>query len=234
MAALGAFVVVGGGAAAIAFALFRFLGEKWLSAKFNERLEAYKHAQQQELERLKLRINTLMDRTTKLHQREFEVLPEAWSKLADAQAVVVSFTSALQSYPDLNSMSTPHLEDFIASCKLSEWQKTELRESKDKSKYYIDAIYWHKLSEARNTLSTYHVYLKKNGIFIPEPLKTKFSEMDDLLFHTLIEHDLNEKNERRPREGHWQSKLQKEGLGIMNSIETEVQGRLWSAHATDV
>jgi protein-S-isoprenylcysteine O-methyltransferase Ste14 len=46
MAAFGTVIAVGGGAAAIAFALFRIFGEKWLSAKFNERLEAYKHAQQ--------------------------------------------------------------------------------------------------------------------------------------------------------------------------------------------
>jgi hypothetical protein len=61
--------------------LFKVLGEKWLNAKFEERLAQYKHAQQKEIEQLRFRINSLMDRTTKLHQHEFDVLPEAWSRL---------------------------------------------------------------------------------------------------------------------------------------------------------
>jgi len=46
-------------------------------------LLAYKHEQQKELEHLKFSINAQMDRATKLHQREFEALPEAWSNSTD-------------------------------------------------------------------------------------------------------------------------------------------------------
>jgi hypothetical protein len=78
LAAIGALIVGSGTIGAIAFGLFKVLGEKWLNAKFEERLAEYKHAQQKEIEQLRFRINSLMDRTTKLHQHEFEVLPEAW------------------------------------------------------------------------------------------------------------------------------------------------------------
>jgi hypothetical protein len=60
---------------AAAYAFFQFLGRRWLEARFAERLEKFKHDQNQEIERLRYRINALMDRTTKLHQHEFEVLP---------------------------------------------------------------------------------------------------------------------------------------------------------------
>jgi hypothetical protein len=63
LAALGAIIVAGGGLAFIAYAIFKYLGQKWLDAKFEERLAAYKHAQQKELEQLKFEINALMDRT---------------------------------------------------------------------------------------------------------------------------------------------------------------------------
>jgi hypothetical protein len=70
-------IVAGGGLVAIAFALFKFVGEKWLdkwlTAKFDK-----------EIEHLRLKNNVLMNRTAKLHQWEFEVLPEAWSRLNDA------------------------------------------------------------------------------------------------------------------------------------------------------
>jgi hypothetical protein len=44
---------VGGSSAVIAFGLFRWFGEKWLDQHFKKRLEALKHAQQQEIELLK-------------------------------------------------------------------------------------------------------------------------------------------------------------------------------------
>jgi len=55
------------GATALANWLFRLSTEKWLSRRFNEKLEDYKHAQQKELEKLRLQINATLDRTTKLH-----------------------------------------------------------------------------------------------------------------------------------------------------------------------
>jgi hypothetical protein len=58
---VGLVVVAGGGLAGIAFAIFRVLGEKWLDNKFQERLAAYRHEQQKEIERLRLNINKLFD-----------------------------------------------------------------------------------------------------------------------------------------------------------------------------
>jgi len=44
---------------ATAYGLFRLLAEKWLDSRFGERLEALRHAQQQELEQLRARISAL-------------------------------------------------------------------------------------------------------------------------------------------------------------------------------
>ena len=51
--AIGTVVVAGGGVSALTYGLFRFFGERWLNAKFEERLAIYKHAQQKELEHLR-------------------------------------------------------------------------------------------------------------------------------------------------------------------------------------
>jgi hypothetical protein len=83
---------------AAAYAVFQFLGKRWLEARFAERLEKFKHDQNQEIERLRYRINALMDRTTKLHQHEFEVLPEIWNKLGIAFSATSNFTSRMASY----------------------------------------------------------------------------------------------------------------------------------------
>jgi len=84
--AIGALVLGGGALTTITYWGFKLLASKWLDSKFAERLQALKHDQQKELEELRLKINTLFDRTTKLHQNEFESLPHAWALINDAHA----------------------------------------------------------------------------------------------------------------------------------------------------
>ena len=104
------YIVVGSGIVGTpVWWLFRTFSEKWLSAKFAERLAAYKHEQQKELEHLKFAINAQMDRATKLHQKEFDALPEAWGRLMDAHGIIMSVVSRLQSTPDLNAMASDQL-----------------------------------------------------------------------------------------------------------------------------
>jgi hypothetical protein len=56
--------------------LFRTFSEKWLNAKFEERLAAYKHEQQKELEQLKFAINSQMDRATNCIKRNLKRYPK--------------------------------------------------------------------------------------------------------------------------------------------------------------
>jgi hypothetical protein len=126
LAALGGLAAVAIAVAAACFGLFRVFGEKWMAAKFDEKLAAYRHEQQKELEQLKFKINGLLDRATKLHQREFEVLPEAWAKLIEAHSATVAVTSALQSYPDVDKMTSEQLVEFLKKSPLAGWEQNEL------------------------------------------------------------------------------------------------------------
>lgn len=111
VAAIGTVVVAGGGLSAIAYGLFRFFGERWLNTKFEERLAAYKHAQQKELEHLRLEINSLLDRNVKLHQKEFDILPQAWSLFNDAFWQIDGIWG-FKSYADVKLLSPEKLEEF--------------------------------------------------------------------------------------------------------------------------
>jgi hypothetical protein len=57
--AAGFIVVAGGGAAVLIIGPFRYLADKWLTSKFDKRLEQFKHAQQVEMENLRFKISTL-------------------------------------------------------------------------------------------------------------------------------------------------------------------------------
>ena len=228
--AVGLIVLGGGGLAAIVYSFFRFLGAKWLETKFSERLEAYKHKQQKELEELRFRINSLFDRTTKLHQREFDVLPEAWGQLNDAYWFTRSFTSPLQTYPDLRRMTAAHLEDFLKDCPLTGWQKDELRASEDKTQYYQDAIFWHRLAECRKAARDCHVYLLKSGIFLPADLRRKFKDIEDLIWAAIQEHEMIKTYpEMRKLRDTKEEKLRVDGEKMLEALEADVSGRLWNS-----
>jgi hypothetical protein len=177
-----------GTVSAATYALFKIFSEKWLNEKFEKRLAEYKHEQQKELEQLRFTIAGLMDRTTKLYQREFDVLPEAWGRLVIAHGHVQAAVSALQQYPDLDSMVPEHLSEFIDKSPLADWQKAELRNAKAKTEYYSKAINWHRAREAGALYREFFIYLRKNGIFIREEIKSKFTELSDLLHAALGEY----------------------------------------------
>ena len=68
-----------------------------------------------------------MDRTVKLHQREFDVLPQVWSLFNDAYWQISSFMG-FKSYPDVNRMSDVQLEELLRNSSMAQWQKDELKQ----------------------------------------------------------------------------------------------------------
>jgi hypothetical protein len=228
--------LAGGGAVVIAavagfsYWLFRLFSEKWLTARFNERLEAYKHQQQKELEELRFKINSLMDRTTKLYQREFDVLPEAWAKLAIAHGHVQAVTTGLQQYPDLDRMAPQHLAEFLEKSPLDNWQKEQIKREDKKADYYVRAIDHHKAWEARNTYRDFYVYFRRNSIFIRDDIKTKFDALADLIHRTLVEHEVGLQH-RDFRKWETREKFTTESAALLKELEQEVQTRLWDSQS---
>jgi hypothetical protein len=222
------FVVVGAGAiGGFAWWLFRTFSEKWLNAKFEERLAAYKHEQQKELEHLKFSINAQMDRATKLHQKEFEALPEAWGRLMNAHGIISSVVSLYQSAPDLNAMIPDQLEDFIQNSKMVEWQRQLVRAAPDKTSEYRNQIEPFKIAQAKKASRKFYLYFRKNGIFIREPIRIQFDAIDQLMLSALNEHQMN--FQHGTREFKSIDRLAKEGEQMVKALEAEVQKRLWDS-----
>lgn len=223
---IGGIAVAGGGLSLIIYRVFQHLGTKWLDAQFDERLQNLRHSQQREIEALRLQIATLLDRATKLHQREFEVLPKIWAKLNDAYWYVRQFVAAQQSYPDIDQMPGAQRIAFIQDCDLPDWQKNELSSATNKNDYYRKAIFWHKLAEAQTRTRKAYTYQVKNGIFISEDIRRELSEIQDLVWHALNEHETNEKYGSIPRSSVYLSRLNTTGDGRMTALERIIYERL--------
>jgi hypothetical protein len=70
---------------AVAYKAFQKFGEKWLDARFAERLEKLKHEQTKEIEGTRRKVPWEFSRISKIHEKEFEVLPKAWLMLQEAR-----------------------------------------------------------------------------------------------------------------------------------------------------
>lgn len=224
---IGAIVLTGGGLSLIVYQAFKHFAAKWLDARFEERLQALKHQHGKEIEELRFKISAMLDRAVKLHQREFDVLPDAWSKLNDAFWNTRGFVSLIQSYPDIDRMIPQQQEEFITSCRLLDWQKTELRQTNEKNNVYQKHIFWQNLSDAQTKAQDAYTYLIKNGIFINDEIRAKFKVIHDLVWSALTEHQLNVEDEIRPRLRKDIGKLLNEGEGLMKELERSVHHRLW-------
>lgn len=221
-------------ASGLAIWIFRTLGEKWLSSKFDKQLESYRHAQQKELERLKFNINALMDRTTKLHQYEFDVLPQLWALLNESYSEVARFTSSLQSYPDLDRMEEAQLSEFLQKCELDQWQKIKLTGLNLRNKEYQDMIFWHNLNKANSKFMDFNNYYIKNCIFIQEELKVLGDGIRDMMSDALFEKK-HDREYPQPREGRYAKcdLFREQGSPKLEEFSALVQNRLWNARSLD-
>ena len=180
---LSEFLIAGGGAAAITWAILSKFGNRWLDHAFARRLESLKHEEAKEIERLPHQITSLFSRTSKIHEKEFEILPVAFLNLHKAYGACFDVGSALQRFPALNDMSETQFAEFVAVCRLPNFRKQELLplQAMDRNDYYRRWIFWTDLSEAKSLHSDFHNLLVMNRIFMTDGLRKQFMEIDTLI-----------------------------------------------------
>jgi len=216
----------GGSGALVAYGLFKFLGKKWIENKFAEKLEQYKHAQNKELEELKFRINTMFSRITKIHEKEFEVLPEAWLKMQEALGRASQLVSLIRGYPDLDRMSEEALSEFLAQSKLRDYEKKELLESSIKLTYYQNTIFWHELRETQEAFWDFHNYIIKYRVFMSSGLREQFGQIDDVIWKAIVERKVGHEANDMEMCSNAYKQIRDETNPIRNEIEKLVQSRL--------
>lgn len=226
----GEVALYGGGSAAVAFFLFRALGKGWIEARFSERLEAFKHEQAKELQRLKVEVESILSGALKLQEREFTVLPEAWHKLNEAYALTGWVVSPLQEYPAVSRMAEDELEEFLVASDLLETQRSRIREAdrRDRDKTYQDIIFWHRLSRAKKAVGELQNYTVSHGLFLSPTLKQNFSDMRPILWEALIAVEVGrDASDHKMRSQGWKD-LQEKGEPLHQVIEKAIEERLHS------
>ena len=214
-----------GGGGAVALGLFRWLGSSWLENRFSQRLETYRREQAEELERTKAQVNLLLDRVTKIHEKEFEVLPQAWQHLQLAIGHVGALVSPFYEQPNLDAYSAEELEQFLASSRFLETERKTLRNASPKAPVYRELDFWHRPRDAKAASPTLHNYPLMNRIFLSADLADLFAGCDRHLTNSLssleIGHDANAPDLRQQATSEFYAKDP-----LVTQIEAAVQQRL--------
>lgn len=172
---IGTLIATGGGLALISYGILKYFGKKWLDTKFEERLEKFKKFQNEELEKFRFQINSLFNRITKIHQKEFEVLPILWQKLLDVLGDIDLVVKKEDiTHPNFNFMKEAEIESILTQKNWEEFYITELIKAEDKNAKYRESNFWHKFVKAQKSMADFHNYLWYNTIFLSVDLYNEF------------------------------------------------------------
>lgn len=227
---IGKLLVVGGGASIVAYQAFKHLAAKWLDARFEKNFQQLVHDQNKEIERLRSNLTKSFDRATKLHQREFEILPKIWEEVSEAYWATASLVSPMQTMPDLNRMQQKQLASFVEQSELADFQKEEVLDASDKTRKYGELIYWHKLHRVSQAHRMADIALSRSGIFVQDKIREKLQAILDLVRGAIIEDQINHEHppakftERLKEDS---ERIRKDGKAWMVEVEALIKARLW-------
>lgn len=169
---------------------FKYFGEKWIEQKLQKDLQRHRHAQSVEIQRLRLEIETLLNGSRLIQQKEFDEIQQCWIKMLEAEGAVGGLVNILQTYPDLNRYDDESLEEFLSGSELLETQKRDIRHSSDKTKAYSEEIYWHHLSDAKNKLSKFNTQRLTNAIIFEPAINSLLEQANQLLRECINKHEI--------------------------------------------
>ena len=72
------------GGAVTVITILRLFGSKWIDKYFSQKLRLFERRQQEIILHQQHQINSLFSRVSKIHEKEYEVLPRVWMLLQDA------------------------------------------------------------------------------------------------------------------------------------------------------
>lgn len=224
----GSLVLYAGGAATFAYFLFKLFAKQWIETQFKTKLDNLKHQHDVELQRLKVEIDSLLSGSIRLQEKEFIILPEIWGRLDDAHGRARLVLSPMQRYADLERMAEAELEEYLEGRDLRAYDKARLRESVEKNNLYQEIMFLTRLGDARSANRELSTYLARNGIFLPENIKSICKKIENSLWGALSSKEIGRQANDRKMEMEGWSKLENEVAPLFKTIEDHIRSRLLS------
>ena len=149
--------------------------DKWLAKRFQGQLDAIKHAQALEFAKHKLSFDAKLHRATKLHEREFEVLPRAWEMLGATGGSIRLLISDDQTHTDVGKLDALALAAFLAPLPISAAEKNAITAAPvaERTDLFIERKLRYQMVDASTLAQNFHNYVATSGVFIEPTLRKK-------------------------------------------------------------
>ena len=180
----------GGGGALVAYSLFRRFGDAWLQAKFNEKLEAYRHDRATELERLRTDIDGALQARVRLQEKQFEACLTIWNALKDAQSKLLVSISPLQQYTDIQRMSEEARTEYLSSFDLQTWQVNEIMAAENSQKLFEKTINWMRFNAAAKAFSEFDRVTRSYELFFEPETFALIRSLADAMHSSLVSKEM--------------------------------------------
>lgn len=226
---IGQVFLYGGVSVGIGWLILQKAAERWVDAHFAKRQKEFEHEQAKELQRIKAKLDTVIQGSLKLQEREFKIIPDAWEKISEAYTIADWLCSPLQSYASLRWMSVPELEEFLSKRDhLSETQKQAIREKRpeDRDKRWQELETDKRYFKAREALASADGFVKTNSIFLPDDLRGMFNKQTELIWKALVAFEVGVQSEDYTMRNSAHETLRSEGKPLHEQIEKAVRARL--------
>ncbi|NQE64543.1 hypothetical protein [Caulobacter sp. RHG1] len=201
--------------------------------------EVFKATQTDKIEHFRFDVLVSLDRTTKLHEQEFKVLPRAWHLLHVAGGATGKISPRnVAGRPIVENLEPDVYSRFLDTYQFSEIDKDRLRTlvGRERQDEFVKGVEFLELQAARKAHSKFNNYLLSFGIFVQKPLRDRFKEFSSLIgaanSEAAFERELGRipgANQREARDAftvEWSPKIAE--------FEADVQRRLWEARLPSI
>ncbi|WP_460090644.1 hypothetical protein [Pseudomonas sp. S2_E02] len=225
---LGSAILYTGIITTFTYFLFKLFTKQWIETQFKTKLDNLKHQHNIELQRLKIEIDSLLSGSLKIQEKEFIVLPEIWGKLDEAHGRAQLVLSPMQQYADLERMAEAELKEFLEGRDLRTYDKNRLQEEPSKNKLYQEIIFRKNIGTAKSANSELSKYLARNGIFLPDNIKSVCKEIEIAIWGALTSKEIGrEANDRKMEMDGWRE-LEDKVTPLFKVVEDHIRLRLLS------
>lgn len=225
-----------GAVVAISWAAFRHFSKSWLDEKFKKRMADYDHALALKTEQFRSDLATLLDRSTKLHSQEFEVLPHIWELLARAMGATSAVIAALQHHPDVVHMTPAELDVALTFREFKDHEKAEIHSLQGQARQarYTDLYDRYRFGEASEASRELYNYVILKGIFLDPTLRADLREISQIVDGTLTSFRLMKWDSSGMKQFEKWGEITDEWKKVhpmRDAIQEKIYARLWALPA---
>lgn len=217
----------------IVWAAFKAFSQRWLESHFAKELSAHEHDLNRRLEAVRSQFAALLDRSVKLHAKEFDTVPEAWRLLCSAMGSTGQLLQGLQRHQNVAHLSPGRLARVLDGHKFDEEDRALIESLQGRSRQdtYTRFVDVERFFHASEDQRHFHNHLVVSGIFIQPALLSQFEAVSEIIGEALVMYRIY-KVESEGHENwtklHEASKALEAAGPLQATIKSDINKRLWA------